>query len=61
MAVSSSAVDAKCVSEPRRSEVAEKLLAAEGMSAISALNDKSEPGPRQLPVVKCILALSGKR
>jgi len=60
MAVGSSAVDAKCVSEPQRSEVAENLLAAEGMSAISALNDKSEPGPRQLPVVKCILALNGK-
>ena len=60
MAVSSSAVDAKCVSEPRRSEVAEKLLAAEGMSAISALNDKSEPGARQLPVEEGTSALNDK-
>jgi hypothetical protein len=60
MAAGSSAFDGKREPEPRRSGVAETLFAPEGHSAISALNDKSEPGPRQLPLVKGTLALNGK-
>jgi hypothetical protein len=60
MAVGSSAFDGKREPEPRRSGVAEQVLAAEGPSAISALNGKSEPRTRQLPVVKGTPALNGK-
>jgi hypothetical protein len=60
MAVCSSALDGKRVPEPRRSGVAEQLYAAESPSAFLALNDKSEPGPRQLPVVESISALNEK-
>jgi hypothetical protein len=48
VAVSSSVLDGEREPEPRRSGGAEQLFAAEVPSLISALNDKSEPGPRQL-------------
>jgi hypothetical protein len=60
MAVDSSALGGKRVTGSRRSGVVAKLFAAEGSLVISALNDKSEPGPRQLPVVESISAFNDK-
>jgi hypothetical protein len=60
MAASSSALDGKRDPESRRSGVAGKFLAADGPSAISAFNGKSELGPLQLPMVAGILALNDK-
>ena len=56
MAVISSALDGKRELGTRRSGVAGKLSAAGAPTAIedgiSAVDDKSEPGPRQLPLVE---------
>ena len=60
MAVGSSALDGKRVPEPRRSGVTGQLFAAESLTEISALKVKSEPRPRQLPVVESISALNDK-
>jgi hypothetical protein len=52
MAVGSSALDDKREPESRRRSVSGKHSAAEGPTAVTALSDKSEPGPRQLPATR---------